>query len=844
MVYVELLIDNKKKDNKVSSFSLLENKPVIVYTISEFNKNEKVDKIIIPCHSQNKDFLQKIIKKYFKRSKKIELMDSGSNRNETIIKGCLFVSSNYKLNDDDLLLVHDASRPFVSTKIIDNIINEGLTHEVVLTGIKATDTAFEIEHQEEGPRITIYNNIFLVQTPKIFNIRKLLLLYNEMKEKKISRLWELFIITNKKIKIIEGEARNFKITTDNDLSMALGVIKSDNSNLYKKRTNWDFKNVLSVVFIILSFLSLDIGFRYLTQSSISFYATKNIAPFLFSLSYISLFTYFICKNHRKTSVRFFLIYSFFWFLALVQLLYFQIFNNLFIINDFPLIKEAFKNLGFIFSFFNKTIITFLIITIPLELFVYSFVRKNFVLEGPKKKYRKYFMTLLILLLAIVIRLGGIGYLGKKALASDGNDWNYPYNIYKTYNNSNKSLRVSGLYEYFMRDTYLSFNKKIKKNNSSLIKKVEAYQKEIVKPMMLNEETNLFENKNVIMILLESIDDWLVTEERMPTLTSLQQTGINFTNYYSPSFGSSMTINAEFSALTGLHSPERGNLSSNYLKNAYPFSLVNLFKKKDYLVNSLYYDSGVLYNRATLHKTLGFGRHYSLLDLEFSNNTMDDRELVDNKEIYKLIVPNKEDKFMTFITTFSAHGPYNNTNLMCDKEAEGDKALECIIKLSKMTDNFLKGLITRLEEDNLLEKTVLVLFTDHYAYGYPHVKSLKQTSDVNLLQKVPLIIWESEMEPKTVDTIMATFDLTPTLANLFGLDYEPKYYLGTDVFSDNHENLVYFKDHSWYDGEIYYKGDNINNYSNKEEIKKRSIAVNKKIEINEAILDLDYYRKIK
>ena len=52
-------------------------------------------------------------------------------------------------------------------------------------------------------------------------------------------------------------------------------------------------------------------------------------------------------------------------------------------------------------------------------------------------------------------------------------------------------------------------------------------------------------KNIIMIMLESIDSWLVTDETMPTLTYLKNTGIDFTNRYSPAFGGGYTINTEF-----------------------------------------------------------------------------------------------------------------------------------------------------------------------------------------------------------------------------------------------------------------------------------------------------------
>ena len=61
-------------------------------------------------------------------------------------------------------------------------------------------------------------------------------------------------------------------------------------------------------------------------------------------------------------------------------------------------------------------------------------------------------------------------------------------------------------------------------------------------------------------------------------------------------------------------------------------------------------------------------------MEFSIETMDDRELITNDDIYELIVPSKNQKFMSFITTFSAHGPYDETNTLCSKIFQENKKL--------------------------------------------------------------------------------------------------------------------------------------------------------------------------
>ncbi|NLM62782.1 MAG: LTA synthase family protein, partial [Mollicutes bacterium] len=466
-------------------------------------------------------------------------------------------------------------------------------------------------------------------------------------------------------------------------------------------------------------------------------------------------------------------------------------------------------------------------------------------------FKKKLTIILIIGLVLIIRFAALTLLGKPVPETQWDSWNYPRNIYNSYSNPNRSLRVSGTYEYLFRDIYLNVNKKIFSDNKELIEKIENYNNDRFKDYEKeNEYTGYFKDKNLIMIMLESVDNWLVTKDNMPTLYKLQNEGWNFVNRYAPSFGSGSTINTEFSALTGLHSPIQGSASYNYVKNLFPFSLPNLFKNEGYVVNSLHFNYGSFYNRSNLHKALGFDNHYALIDMGFSDDVMDDRELINNDEVYKLIIPDKKQKFMTFITTYSVHGPYGENNYLCQKIFNenpeiitDDRELTCVSELSKMTDEFVQKLIERLTEDELINDTVLVIFTDHYAFGYSKVYDVKNIKDSNLIQNVPFIIWHNDIDKKIIEKIVTSSDIMPTIANLFGLTFNPNYYVGTDVFNNKHDNFVYFSDYSWYDGNIYYKGAHASAYDDPEYIIRISEKVNKKIQLNDAILNADYYRYV-
>ena len=367
----------------------------------------------------------------------------------------------------------------------------------------------------------------------------------------------------------------------------------------------------------------------------------------------------------------------------------------------------------------------------------------------------------------------------------------------------------------------------------------------------NKYTGILEGKNVIYVLMESIDSWLVTEDVMPTLYKLRKEGLNFTNRYAPTFGGGQTINSEFAMNTGLYAVDNGKAVYNYDKNNFSYSLANMLKNNGYSSESIHTNSGGFYNRARFHEALGYDKHYGLDDIYDINhkdyNYYNDSSLVKNDETYNMIV--RDDKFFSFVISYSAHVPYDDTNDRCvtnpyGLKVDGNKEMSCIRNLAKETDEMLRILLERLEEDGKLDNTVLVLVTDHYTYGYgdqAYIKDYKNTDNSNLLQNVPLVIWSNDIKHEDVDTIMDTADILPTLLNMLGISYNPNYYMGTDVFSEEHEKFVYFSSDTFYDGKLYYDGYLVDD-DDTEYINGIISTIKEKIDLNNKMIISNYFKE--
>ena len=109
-------------------------------------------------------------------------------------------------------------------------------------------------------------------------------------------------------------------------------------------------------------------------------------------------------------------------------------------------------------------------------------------------------------------------LGKANQELTWSSWRNPRNIYNSFNDNNKSMKISGLYEYTIRNFYITFIKTEKQENSEDIEFLDIAFADYGE--YSNKYTGLFKGKNLIFIQLEGLDNWLLTEENTPTLYSM------------------------------------------------------------------------------------------------------------------------------------------------------------------------------------------------------------------------------------------------------------------------------------------------------------------------------------
>lgn len=209
-------------------FLLLNDKPIIIHTVEKFILNDKFKKIIIATPKDWLNYTHDILKKYQIDLPQIIVVEGGNDRNGTIMNIIKYIEDNHGLHDEDILVTHDAVRPFLTHRIIEENIECGLKYGAVDTVIEAIDTIVEADDQQFISDIPRREIMYQGQTPQTFNIVKLKQLYNDLtdEEKEIlTDACKIFSIRNEKVKIILGELFNIKVTTPFDLTVANAIIK-------------------------------------------------------------------------------------------------------------------------------------------------------------------------------------------------------------------------------------------------------------------------------------------------------------------------------------------------------------------------------------------------------------------------------------------------------------------------------------------------------------------------------------------------------------------------------------------------------------------------------------------
>ncbi len=186
-------------------------KPVLRWSVETFLEHQHIDRVFVVYHPADRLL-------YENATAGLALpnpISGGSTRQESAKRGLEALA----IHNPDRVLIHDGARPFVKTSLINDLLDSLFNTNAVVPGLPIVDTLKRVIDSEVEETIT-RDNLWRIQTPQIFNYSEVLEAHRTFIDQHFSDDSAMLETAGLKVKIVEGDVENIKITQANDLLAA------------------------------------------------------------------------------------------------------------------------------------------------------------------------------------------------------------------------------------------------------------------------------------------------------------------------------------------------------------------------------------------------------------------------------------------------------------------------------------------------------------------------------------------------------------------------------------------------------------------------------------------------
>lgn len=214
-------------------FLKVDNKPIIVYSIENFQRNPQIEKIVVVCVKEWIERLYEMVDAY-SLSKVKWIIEGGDTVHDSIRNGVFFLKD--KINSDDYIIIHDAVRPILPQKAIDEVIHVAHEKGNASSSIACHPPIVYTEDFESGIADIDREHVMLTASPQAFIYELALRCYTQAE-------WEnrhdftftssLLIHCGERVYFAKGTTSNIKITAKEDLALFGALLKVPEELLYE-----------------------------------------------------------------------------------------------------------------------------------------------------------------------------------------------------------------------------------------------------------------------------------------------------------------------------------------------------------------------------------------------------------------------------------------------------------------------------------------------------------------------------------------------------------------------------------------------------------------------------------
>ncbi|MCE4049158.1 LTA synthase family protein [Bacillus sp. Au-Bac7] len=314
--------------------------------------------------------------------------------------------------------------------------------------------------------------------------------------------------------------------------------------------------------------------------------------------------------------------------------------------------------------------------------------------------------------------------------------------------------------------------------------------------------------NVIYVHMESIQNFLINyevngEEATPFLNSLveDENTLYFDNFFHQT-AQGKTADAEFMIENSLYGLPQGSAFTTKGLNTYQ-AAPGILGQLGYTSAVFHGNTGSFWNRDEIYKSFGYNQFYDSSAYDMNPDQLADYGLMD-KPFFEQSLPylsSMSQPFYTKFITVTNHYPFamNQEEATIEPNNTGNKIVDNYFQTARYADEAMEQFFADLKKNGLYDNSIIIMYGDHYGISENHNKAMEQVigKEVNSfesagLQRTPLFIRVPGMEGGTMHQYAGQIDLLPTLLHLLGEDTKDNIHFGTDILSEEHDELIPFR----------------------------------------------------
>lgn len=383
----------------------------------------------------------------------------------------------------------------------------------------------------------------------------------------------------------------------------------------------------------------------------------------------------------------------------------------------------------------------------------------------------------------------------------------------------------GTYNYHLYDVYVQSKSSAQRalaDGSELVEVSNYVRANQAEPNV--EMFGKYEGRNVIAVSLESLQTFVINNEMngeviTPFLNSLTQDKDTyyFSDFYHQT-GLGKTSDSEFIFENSLYGLGRGAVFFTHGENTYN-SFAERLGENGYYTNVMHANNKSFWNRDMIYKSFNIDKFYDIESYEVTEETSVNWGLKDVPFFEQSAALMKEmpQPFYSRLITLTNHYPFylDPEDMMIPEYDSNSGTLNRYFQTVRYLDESVKEFFDDLKEQGLYENSIIVMYGDHYGISENHNKAMAKylnkeeltPYDNALLQSVPLFIHvPGSNDGQVMDNVAGQLDIRPTILHLLGIETSKDMQLGADLFSEEHEDFVIFRDGRIVTDTIVYAGE--------------------------------------